>query len=172
MAKNDVEPPANSVGRSGGADLEPSSNAGGNERARKAALPAPTDGMTWRWDVASHAARFGVPPNGTSFAIACDRGRLVLRRFDAAPRGGQGTMSFTGNGRVASLPAASVGDTTSLSSLWQAVERPSDRTAAVARVFDGPAPVEIALAGTTKLVTRSSALPARAFAACAPPAAP
>lgn len=122
--------------------------------------------MNWRWDEATKSARFGPSATAISFSIACDRGRLVLRRFDAAPHGGIATMSFTGNGRVASLPAKAVGDTAQLSSLWQSDERPSDLTNAVARVFTGPAPVEIVLSGTTELVTTPSVVPARAFAAC------
>ena len=166
VATNAVEPPANSVGDAPGRNFDTPRTAAAQESARKAAAPPPTDGLAWRWDEASHAASFGVPPEGTSFAIACEGGRLVLRRFDAAPQGGRGTMSFTGNGRVASLPALTSGDSSTLSSLWQSVERPSDRTDAVARVFAGPGPVEIALAGTNRLVTRPSTLPARAFAAC------
>ena len=162
----DAPIPANAIGDSPSNSLDPDRDAGSIEARRRAALPVPDDGMAWRWDAQAGAARFGVPPSGTSFAIGCNAGRVVLRRFDAAPRDAKATMSFTGNGRVASLPARSVGDPAALSSLWEAAEPPSDRTAAVARVFDGPGPVEISLAGTTALVTRASSLPMRAFQAC------
>ena len=75
-------------------------------------------------------------------------------------------MSFTGNGRVASLPAAALGEQAKLASYWQAASPPSDLTAAVARVFDGPGVVQIAVAGSVKLVTVPSPIPRQAFAAC------
>lgn len=167
VARNAVDPPPNSVGDAPGARFNGQGDAARREEERSAARPAPTDGLAWRWDSASKAARFGVPPNGTSFSIACDQGRLVFRRFDGAPAGASATMSFTGSGRVASVPAKSIGDPAKLSSLWESVETPSDRTAGVARVFAGAAPVEIALAGTTALVAPASPIPARAFEACA-----
>lgn len=130
VAKHDVDVPAGAVGDAVAAD--------GDERERRAAVPAPADGMAWRWNATTHSADFGVPPTGVSLSIRCAAGRLVLRRVDPAPSGARGTMSFTGNGRVASLPAAATArDAATQSSLWQAESAPSDATAAVARVFDG-----------------------------------
>lgn len=166
VARNAVAPPDNVVGDEGLAGISAPANGAAAEATDRAATPTPTDGMTWRWDEATKSARFGPSADALSFSIACDRGRLVLRRFDAAPHDGVATMSFTGNGRVASLPARAVGDTTRMTSLWQAVQPPSDMTDAVARVFSGRAPVEIVLSGTTTLVAAPSSLPARAFGAC------
>lgn len=161
-----IELPANAVGDAPGAGL--GLNAAAAERARQAVLPPPTDGMRWSWDEHGRSARFGPSPTATTFSIGCDRDRdqLLFRRFGAAPENGQGTMSFTGNGRVASLPAAALGEQSQLSSYWQAASPPSDLTAAVGRVFDGPGVVQIAVAGSVKLITVASPIPRRAFAAC------
>jgi len=158
--------PDNVVGDAPGRNFDVPTNIAAIERARKAAMPAPTDGMHWSWDAARRAASFGPSASAVAFLIECDRGKLMFRRLDAAPQGGKGTMSFTGNGRVASLPAATVGDSSTLSSVWQSIEPPSDSTAAVARVFAGPGPVEIQLAGTTALITQPSPIPVQAIAAC------
>ena len=158
--------PDNVVGDGPGRNFDVPTNIAAIERARKAAMPAPTDGMNWSWDAARRAASFGPSASAVAFSIECDMGKLVFRRLDAAPQGGKGTMSFTGNGRVASLPAATVGDSSTMSSVWQSIEPPSDLTAAVSRVFDGPGPVEIQLAGTTPLITPPSPVPVRAIAAC------
>lgn len=166
VASNAVAPPDNVVGDGGGTGLSSPTNAGARERALRAALPEPTDGMAWHWDAAKHSASFGPSDTISTFAIACERGRVVVRRFDAGPQGAHATMSFTGNGKAASLPAASVGDTTQLASWWESSQPPSDSVKAVARVFDGPAPVEIALPGTTTLVTRPSPLPGQALNHC------
>ena len=166
VVSNAAAPPDNVVGDVGGKGLADPANAGAREQALKAAVPAPTDGLGWHWDAAATSASFGPSPAIHAFAIACTAGRIVARRFDGAPHGAQATMSFTGNGKAASLPAAAVGDTARMESWWEASVVPSDTTQAVARVFDGPAPVEISLPGTTTLVTRPSPLPGRAIAAC------
>lgn len=166
VVSNAAAPPDNVVGDVGGKGLAHPANAGAREQALKASVPAATDGMAWHWDAAATEASFGPSPTSSVFAIACTGGRIVARRFDGAPQGAQATMSFTGNGKAASLPAIAVGDTARLDSGWQASQLPSDTTQAVARVFDGPAPVEISLPGTTTLVTRPSPLPGRAIAAC------
>jgi len=166
IASNAAAPPDNVVGDAGGKGLSSPANAGARERTLKAAVPAATDGMGWHWDDTGHGARFGPSAANSAFAILCEQRRIVVRRFDGAPQGARATMSFTGNGTAASLPAASVGDTSRMDSRWEASLPPSDTTQAVARVFDGPAPVEISLPGTTTLVTRPSPLPGRAIAAC------
>lgn len=166
VVSNAAAPPDNVVGDVGGKGLSDPANAGAREQALKAAAPAPTDGMGWHWNPAANSASFGPSPAISAFAIACTGGRIVANRFDGAPHGAQATMSFTGNGKAASLPAKTVGDTTGLESRWEASVVPSDTTQAVARVFIGQAPVEISLPGTTTLVTRPSPLPGRAIAAC------
>ena len=166
VAKNAAAPPDNMVGDAPGQGLATPANAGAAERSDRAAAPSPTDGMDWSWDTQRHAASFGPGPGVPAFSIACESGQLVVTRFDAAPKDGKGTMSFTGNGHAASLPARSTGDTASMTSRWVATAPPSDMTTAVARVFTGPDPVEIALAGTIKLVARPSVIPALAFENC------
>ena len=102
--------------------------------------------------------------SGCLLTIGCAAGQIQVRRLDGAPQGAKGTISFTGNGHAASLPAHAVGD--GLASSWLAEAAPSDMSRAVATVFAGPAPVEIALAVTAKLVTAPSPIPGQAFTAC------
>lgn len=166
VANNAIALADNAIGDAPASGLAAPANASAAEAAAKASMPLPTDGMAWRWDAAEAAAEYGAGPAAPAFEIICRSGKLLFHRIDAAPSGGKGTMSFTGNGRVASIPAFAIGDTAKLSSSWLGTETPSDTTQAVARVFTGPGPVEIALTGTTKLVTASSPLPLRAFALC------
>lgn len=164
VARNAAAPPDTVVGDASADGLAAPANAAASERAQKAPLPIPSDGMHWHWAADRHAAIFGPSATAPAFSIACERGRISIRRVDGAPLGGKGTISFTGNGHAASLPAVAAG--TGLASSWLAEAPPSDMTRAVARVFAGPGPVEIALTGTAKLVTGPSPIPARAFAAC------
>jgi hypothetical protein len=73
-------------------------------------------------------------------------------------------MSFTGNGHVASLAAATTGDAGSRAGNWQAVASTSDLIADVAKVFAGKAPVEIA--GSTELVIAPSPITQLPFKNC------
>lgn len=166
VAKNAVAPPDNVVGDVSASGLAAPANAAAAEAAAKAALPPPTDGMAWRWDTDEAAAEYGAGPEAPAFSIACQGGKLLFHRIDAAPLGGKGTISFTGNGRAASVPAVAIGDTSKMTSSWLGTQTPSDTTQAVARVFTGPGSVEIALSGTTKLVTAPSPLALRPFALC------
>lgn len=164
VANNAVVPPDNVVGDLAANGLAAPANAAAAETAQKEPLPVPSDGMHWHWDAAAKVASFGPSPSSPALSIACTAGRIVIRRVDAAPLGGKGTISFTGSGHAASLPALAAGS--GFASSWVASEAPSDMTRAVATVFAGPAPVEIALTGTAKLVTSASDLPRRAFQAC------
>ncbi|MEO6248112.1 MAG: hypothetical protein ABIO85_05965 [Sphingomicrobium sp.] len=164
VAQNAVAPPDNVVGDLPANGLAAPANAAAAETAQRAPLPVPSDGMHWHWDAARHAAIFGPSVSAPAFSIACNVGMIGVRRVDAAPEGGKGTISFTGNGRAASMPARAVGS--GFASSWLAEAAPSDMTHAVAQVFAGPGPVEIALTGTAKLVTAPSPIPAQAFAAC------
>ena len=170
IANDAVALPDNSVGDAPAAGLAAPANANANaaaaEAVAKASLPLPTDGMAWSWDGQEGAAEYGAGPQAPAFEIACKDGKLLFHRIDAAPAGGKGTMSFTGNGHAASVPAVAIGDTATLSSSWLATQPPSDTTRAVARVFSGHGPVEIALSGTTTLVTVPSPLSLRPFALC------
>ena len=158
--------PANAVGDAPAAGRAAPTGFAAAEAVARASMPLPTDGMAWRWDEPEGAAEYGAGPKAPAFEIVCRQGKLLFHRIDAAPAGGKGTMSFTGNGRVASVPANAIGNTATLSSSWLATQVPSDTTQAVARVFTGPGAVEIALSGTTKLVAAPSPLPLRAFALC------
>lgn len=168
VAENAGAPPPDMIGDASSSGLGAPANSAAAEGHRKVAQPVPTDGMSWLWDAAHTTARFGPSATTTAFSIACDpdHDQLIFHRFDAAPVGGMGTMSFTGNGRVASLPAATIGDQANQSSSWQAAAPPSDLTSAVARVFDGAGPVEIALSGTVRLVTAASPITQQPFAVC------
>lgn len=167
VANNAVALPDNAVGDAPAAGLAAPANSAAAEAVAKASLPLPTDGMAWRWDGDEGAAEYGAGPEAPAFSIACRGGQLLFHRIDAAPSGGKGTISFTGNGRAASVPAVAIGDTATLSSSWLATQSPSDMTQAVARVFTGPGPVEIALSGTTRLVTAPSPIALKPFALCA-----
>lgn len=166
VANNTIALPDNAVGDAPASGLAAPANSAAAEAVAKASLPLPTDGMAWRWDAAEGAAEYGAGPQAPAFKIVCHGGKLLFHRIDAAPSGGKGTISFTGNGKVASVPAVAIGDTAKLSSSWLGTELPSDTTQAVARVFTGPGSVEIALSGTTKLVTAPSPFPLRPFALC------
>jgi hypothetical protein len=166
VANTAVALPDNAVGDAPASGLAAPANSAAAEAVAKASLPLPTDGMAWRWDAVEGAAEYGAGPQAPAFEIVCRGGKLLFHRIDAAPSGGKGTMSFTGNGRVASVPAFAIGDTAKLSSSWLGTQPPSDMTQAVARVFTGPGPVEIALSGTTKLVTAPSPLALRPFELC------
>ncbi len=166
VANNAVALPDNAVGDAPASGLAAPANSATREAVAKASLPLPTDGMAWRWDAEEGAAEYGAGPQAPAFEIVCQGGKLLFHRIDAAPSGGKGTMSFTGNGRAASVPAVAIGDTATLSSSWLGTQAPSDTTQAVARVFSGPGPVEIALTGTTKLVTAPSPISLRPFAMC------
>ncbi|MEG3153816.1 hypothetical protein [Sphingomonas sp. RB1R13] len=166
VANNAVAPPDNAVGDAPASGLAAPANSGVAEAVAKASMPLPTDGMHWHWNEASGSADYGGGPGAITFSIACRGGKLLFHRADAAPEGGKGTISFTGNARAASVPALAVGDTAAMTSSWLASEAPSDMTSAVARVFSGPGPVEIALTGTMRLVTKPSPIPLKPFARC------
>ena len=160
--------PANAVGDAPAAGRAAPTGFATAEAVARASMPLPTDGMAWRWDEQEGAAEYGAGPEAPAFEIVCRQGKLLFHRIDAAPAGGKGTMSFTGNGRAASVPAIAIGDTSKMSSSWLGTQAPSDTTQAIARVFAGPGPVEIALTGTIRLVTAPSPISLRPFALCAP----
>lgn len=166
VAANAAGPPAEIIGNASSYGF--GASVGSGERSRKVAQLVPSVGMSWRWDAARTTARFGPSPTATAFSIECDpdRDQLIFHRFLGAPAGSTGTMSFTGNGHVASLSAAMTGNDEIQTSSWQAAAPMSDLTAAVAKVFAGAAPVEIAVSGSTELVTAPSPITQQPFAAC------
>ena len=139
-----------------------------NEDAREAAPLVPSGGMSWRWDAARATASFGPSPTAPAFSIECsaDRNQLIFHRYLPARGSSTGTMSFTGNGHVASLSAATTGGAGSHAGSWQAIAATADLSAAVAKVFVGTGPVAIAVAGSTEFVTSPSPTTQQPFAAC------
>lgn len=138
------------------------------EDRRETAPLVPSAGMGWRWDAVRTTARFGPFPTATAFSIECsaDRNQLIFHRFLGARGSSTGTMSFTGNGHVASLPAATTGDAGSQAGIWQAAASTSDLMAAVAKVFTGTAPAQIAVSGSTELITAPSPITQLPFTSC------
>ena len=138
------------------------------EDRRENAPLVPSEGMSWRWDAGRTTASFGPSPTVTTFSIECtpDRKQLIFHRFLGARGSSTGSMSFTGNGHVASLPAASTGDAGSQAGVWQATASTPDLIAPIAKVFTGTAPAQIAVSGSTELVTAPSLIAEKPFAAC------
>lgn len=139
VADKGVSPPDNMVGDAPGAGLATPANAAAAETVDSAALPPPTDGMAWQVDSARRMARYGPSGGGgdmaAMLAIDCTvPGTMRLLRGEA-PSSGKATMSFTGNGHVASIEVAASGST------YLGVAR-GDTLRGIARTFDGPAPVE------------------------------
>ena len=141
-----------------------------NEDAREAEPLKPSEGMSWRWDAARATASFGPSTTATVFSIECSiaRNQLIFHRYLPARGSSTGTMSFTGNGHVASLSAATTGGGGSQAGSWQAIAASSDLSATVAKVFVGTAPVAIAVAGSREFVTSPSPITQQPFAACRP----
>ena len=137
------------------------------DRREKAPL-VPSAGMGWRWDAVRTTASYGPSPTATTFSIECsaDRKQIIFHRFLGARGSAIGTMSFTGNGHVASIPTASTGDAGSQAGVWQAAASTSDLMAAVAKVFTGTAPAQIAVSGSTELITAPSPITQLPFTSC------
>ena len=131
--------PDNMVGDAPGAGLAAPANAAAAETSAEAALPPPTDGMAWQVDRAAHAARFG--PTGSAamaampLTIDCAVPRTMRLVRGEAPSSGKATLSFTGNGHVASLVVNAINST------YLGIAS-GDTLRAIARTFNGPAPVE------------------------------
>ncbi len=138
IADNGVLPPDNVVGDASATGLAAPANSAAAEAYDAAALPPSTDDMVWRIDAAARTARFG--PAGTTemaampLTIECAAPGMRLVRADA-PGSGKGTLSFTGNGHVASVEVTAGG------SLYRGDAR-GDTLSAIVRTFDGPASVE------------------------------
>ena len=145
-------------------------NAAAAEGARQAAVPVAEDGMGWTLRPGDRAALYGPVGASAAFAIQCreETGagkRLAFLRY--APSGSdEATMSFTGNGTAASLPARGVGDAVGSGGHWQATAATGDMGRAVARTFDGPAAVVVSVGGASKLVVPPSDEARRTMADC------
>lgn len=145
-------------------------NAATAEAIRQAALPVATGGLGWTYNDMDRSALFG-PPGNPAFSIQCLKPRegeaqLVFVRQLPPTSGTNATLSFTGNGQVASLPIAAVVNPNGVGGQWRATVSPGDHARDVAEVFAGPGTVEVSVSGTAPLVVGTGAEPRRVFASC------
>lgn len=127
-------------------------------------------GLRWTYQAADRAALFG-PPSSPAFSIQCNRQRegdnqLVFVRYLQPTDGGSGTLGFTGNGHVASVPIAAVTNPGGIGGQWRAAVSVGDIARDVAETFSGPAPVNVSITGLPALVVPASPEPRRVFAEC------
>lgn len=166
-----VEPPANVVEGEAADGIAAPANSAAAEAVQQAAAPAPTDGLGWRYDNGIRLASFGplgAPPEvEPQFSLQCltsvdgGAGGVVVIRADA-PSKGKGTLSFTGNGHVASLEMTASARADH-AAVWRGVAR-GDVLRAIARTFAGPGPVEANMAGAADLRLASGTAPSAALA--------
>lgn len=140
------------------------------EGVQRAALPAATAGLRWTYSQQDRIAQFG-PPGSPALSIQCQRQReaenqLVFIRYLPPAAGRQATLSFTGNGQLASLPVSAVSNPDGIGGQWRAVVPPDDAARNVADTFAGPDAVEVSVNGSAPLVVPSTAEPRRVLADC------
>ena len=145
-------------------------NAAAAEAAQQAALPTSSNALSWTFSQQDRAASFG-PPGSPAFSIQCQKPRegeaqLIFVRYLPPAAGGQATLSFTGNGQVASLPVSAITNPDGIGGQWRAAVPPADQARDVARTFGGPGTVEVSVGGTPPLVVTSTAEPRRVLADC------
>ncbi|MFL6724352.1 MAG: hypothetical protein ACJ8E7_09510 [Sphingomicrobium sp.] len=165
-----VNAPDEVVGDASATGLAAPANAAAAEAARQAALPVATGGLNWSYRAADEMALFG-PPGTPAFSIQCDkpprgRGHLVFVRYLPPTGGGNATLSFTGNGKVASVPIAAVTNPNGLGGQWRAAIPVDDSVRDAAEAFAGPGMVNISITGLAPLVVPAAAAPRRVFADC------
>jgi len=170
VADNAVAPPDELVGDASATGLAAPANSTAAEAAVRASLPPATGGLTWNYRAAERLALFG-PPGAPAFSIQCQVQRegqreLLFVRSIPPAAGGKGTMSFTGNGQVASLPVSAVVNPAGLGGDWRAAVPPDEIARDVAETFAGPGTVEVSIGGYPPLVVPSGAEPRRVFAEC------
>lgn len=151
------------------AGLATPANAATAEAVRQGALPSATGGLRWTYNERD-GALFG-PPGNPAFSIQCQKPRegetqLIFVRFLPPTTGSQATLSFTGNGQVASVPIAAVINPNGVGGQWRAAISLGDNARDVAEAFSGPGTVEVSLTGTPPLVVPAGAEPRRVFASC------
>ena len=165
-----VSPPNILVGDASATGLAAPANAAMAEAVQQAAVPAPSGGLTWSYRQQDNSALFG-PPGSPAFSIQCQKpkegeAQLVFVRYLPPTGGAQGTLSFTGNGKAASVPIAAVINPDGVGGQWRAAASPGDSTRDIGETFAGPGSVEISITGTAPLVAPSSDVPRRVLAAC------
>jgi hypothetical protein len=170
VADNAVAPPDGLVGDASATGLAAPANAAAAEAAQQAALPPASGGLSWSFRQAERIALFG-PAGSPAFSIQCQRPRegqnkLIFIRFLPPSAGGKATLSFTGNGQVASVPVAAVSDPTGTDGDWRAVVAPGDIARDIAEAFAGQGPVNVSVSGLPSLVVPSTPEPRRVFAEC------
>ncbi len=170
VADNATAPPDELIGDISATGLAAPANSAAAEAAARAALPPASGGLTWSYRSADRAALFG-PPGSPAFTIQCQVQRegqkeLLFVRSIPPTAGGKGTLSFTGNGQVASVPVAAVANPSGLSGDWRAVIAPDEIARDVAETFAGPGTVEVSISGYPPLVVPSTGEPRRVFAEC------
>lgn len=174
-AKNDpVDEDATGVpdqlaGDRAAAGLATPANAATSEALRQAALPTATGGLRWSFNERD-GALFG-PPGNPAFSIQCQKPRegetqLIFVRYLPPTTGSQATLSFSGNGQVASLPIAAVVNPNGVGGQWRAAVPPDEHARDVSETFSGPGTVEVSITGTAPLVVPAGAEPRRVFASC------
>jgi len=149
--------------------LAPPANIVSVEVARQAITP-PATGLSWTYRAADRTALFG-PAAYPAFSIQCQVPRegqkqLIFARFAPVSAGSKGSLSFTGNGQVASVPIASVADPAGPGGHWRAVIAPDDIARDIAEAFAGPENVEVSIGGVAPLYVAPATAPRRVLAEC------
>jgi hypothetical protein len=168
---NDAIAPADVlVGDASATGLAAPANAAMAEAVQQAALPTPSGGLGWTYSEQDNSALFG-PPNSPAFSIQCQKPKegepqLIFIRYLPPTSKAQGTLSFTGNGKAASVPVAAVTNPDGVGGQWRAAAPPNDSTRDISETFGGPGSVEISITGTAPLVVPSADEPRRVLAAC------
>ena len=161
-----VAPPDELVGDASATGLAAPANAAAAEAAQLAALPTATGGLKWAYRAADRAALFG-PPGTPAFSIQCSGGnQLVFIRYLPPTGGGNATLSFTGNGQVASVPIAAITNPDGRGGQWRAAISAGDNARDVAETFSGPGTVNVSLTGLAPLVVPATAEPRRVMSEC------
>ena len=168
---NDAVVPADIlVGDASATGLAAPANAAMAEAAQQAALPPPSGGLGWIYHQQDNSVLFG-PPNSPAFSIQCQKpkegeAQLIFVRYLPPASGAQGTLSFTGNGKAASVPIAAVTNPDGLGGQWRAAVPPNDSARDIGEAFAGPGSVEVSITGTAPLVVPTSDEPRRILSAC------
>jgi hypothetical protein len=165
-----VSPPQELAGDLSATGLVTPANAATPEAVRQAALPAATGGLVWTSKEQEREAAFG-PPGNPAFSIQCQKQRegqsqLVIIRHWPPTTGKQATLSFTGNGQVASVPVTAVANPNGIGGHWRAAVPPNEHARDVAETFSGPGTVEVSVSGTPPLIVATGTEPNRIFAEC------
>jgi hypothetical protein len=170
VADNAIAPADQLLGDASADGLAAPATSSAAEAAQQAALPPATGGLIWTSEQANRIALFG-PPGTPAFSIQCQvqgegPSQLVFVRYLAPTAGGQGTLSFTGNGQAASVPVAAVTNPDGVGGQWRAAIDVGDTARDVAETFGGPEPVNVSITGLPPLVVPASAEPRGVLSGC------